>query len=98
MHDPVNQTPTDGVDSLGRRLWRALWLPPCLACGEAGDDGLPICRPCRDALPFNRQACARCGLPLAVAADACGRCLRRPPPQARVAAVFLYRAPLHRLL
>lgn len=98
MPDPVNQTPTHGVDNSWRRLWQRLWIPPCVVCGEAGDGGLALCSPCREGLPFNRQACAHCGLPLALAADACGRCLRRPPPQAHTAAVFVYRAPLDRLL
>lgn len=98
MPDPVNQTPSNGVDSAWRRAWRALWVPPCRVCGEAGDAALALCLPCRDALPLNRAACARCGVPLPVAADACGRCLRKPPPQARTATVFVYRAPLDRLL
>lgn len=98
MPDPVNQTPSHGVDSRWRRVWQALWTPPCLVCGEAGDGGLALCVACRESLPCNRTACATCGVPLPVASPACGHCLRRPPPQAGTRAVFVYRAPLDRLL
>lgn len=98
MPDPVNQTPTHGVDSRWQRLRDALWWPPCLICSETGEPGQALCRPCLDALPFNRTACGRCALPLPVSADACGRCLRRPPPQACTRAAFVYRPPLDRLL
>lgn len=98
MSGPVNQTPTNGVDSF-RSTWLS-WLLPlhCLICGERGDNGLDLCATCRRGLPFVRHACARCAVPLPVPAIACGDCLRRPPPQAATHAAFVYRAPLDRLL
>ncbi|UNK51153.1 ComF family protein [Lysobacter sp. S4-A87] len=88
-----------------QRLGAALWPPHCLLCGEPGDAGLDLCRPCLAALPYNRQACRCCALPLAAVSSAtlplaatCGACLRRPPPQASARAVFVYAAPVDRLL
>lgn len=98
MADPVNQIAIRKVDGLLTQAALTLWPPRCLVCAEPGDGGLDLCPPCAAALPFNAPACPRCALPLAVPADACGGCLRRPPPQHRTRAVFVYRAPLDRLL
>jgi ComF family protein len=82
-----------------RRLGAALWPSRCLLCGElAGGCGLDLCDPCHAALPYNRQACHRCGLPLPIAMTRCGACLRQPPPQSGTRAVFIYAAPIDRLL
>ncbi|QSX76833.1 ComF family protein [Lysobacter arenosi] len=82
-----------------RRLGAALWPSRCLLCGElAGGCGLDLCDPCLAALPYNRQACHRCALPLATAMTHCGACLRQQPPQTAARAVFVYAAPIDRLL
>ncbi|MFC3815445.1 ComF family protein [Lysobacter sp. GCM10012299] len=81
-----------------RRLGAALWPPHCLVCGDPGADGLDLCRPCLAALPYNRRGCRHCALPLERTATTCGACLRQPPPQASTRAVFIYAAPIDRLL
>lgn len=75
------------------------WLlpPQCMLCGAAGSDRLALCDACRSELPCLGKACERCAEPLPVA-GVCGRCLRRPPPQNRAHAGFLYAAPLDRLV
>ncbi len=100
--DAVNQIGGDTVDGSPRgwlrRLGAILWPSRCLLCGEPGAGGLDLCRACHAALPYNRRACPRCALPLATGATHCGACLRRPPPQTGSRAVFLYAAPIDRLL
>jgi ComF family protein len=85
------------VDNLWRGLGRLLLAPRCLICGERGSNGGDLCLKCRQCLPWNTSACSRCGLPLPIPA-VCGECLRRPPPLASTAAVFVYGFPLDRLV
>ncbi|MDI9238156.1 ComF family protein [Lysobacter sp. LF1] len=87
-----------GVDSRDRFAWHR-WLPTrCLICSERGSNGLDLCTNCREKLPYMHAACGRCAMPLPQPSPACGRCLRRPPPQTRAHAAFVYCAPLDRLL
>nr|WP_295381155.1 ComF family protein [Pseudoxanthomonas sp.] len=85
------------VDNWLRSLSRVLLPPRCLICRESGGNGLDLCGRCFDCLPWNLSACDRCALPLPVP-GCCGRCLRRPPPVEATCAVFLYGAPVDRLL
>lgn len=85
------------VDGIGLGLWPAR----CLVCDGAcvgQPSGRDLCAQCEFDLPWNRSACARCAIPLPLPAAACGACLRKPPPLAATHAVFIYAAPLDRLL
>lgn len=84
--------------ALASRLLDCLLPSHCLVCGERGANGGDLCGFCRESLPRLTAACTQCGLPLGIGAGLCGDCLRRPPPQAATCAVFIYRAPLDRLL
>lgn len=79
---------------------RLLFPSSCLACGDAGLDGVDLCAACLDALPWHPQACARCALPLpgGVPGEACAACAIEPPPLAATHAACTYAAPLDRLL
>lgn len=85
------------VDNWLTSLGHALLPPRCLVCSEHGGNGLDLCPICFDSLPWNRTACDRCALPLSTPGR-CGQCLRQPPPLDATRAVFLYAAPLDRLL
>ncbi|MCL6713039.1 ComF family protein [Pseudomonas sp. R2.Fl] len=85
------------VDNWLTSLGHALLPPRCLVCREHGGNGLDLCPICFDSLPWNRTACDRCALPLSTPGR-CGQCLRQPPPLDATRAVFLYAAPLDRLL
>jgi len=85
---------------------RLLWPSRCLACEEAGLEGVDLCADCLAALPWNRCACPACALPVPQPGT-CGDCLRREtvlarrggaPALAAVHAAFVYAAPLDRLL
>lgn len=77
------------------------WFLPktCMACGgRAGTD--EFCDPCRAALPQLGPCCVRCAIPLPGTSteQSCGRCLTRPPHFDRAYALFLYKAPIDRLV
>ena len=114
---PVNPILPAPVDGLRQRLryWlrqdplHLLWPRQCLACGDAGLEGLDLCGPCNARLPWNRAACPGCALPVAAPPDGgdaplCGRCLRSHAFARRrgtvdaVHAACLYTAPVDRLL
>lgn len=93
---------------LSKLVYRAVgrasaWVFPCrcLVCGEPGHRGQDLCAPCAQGLPRLGSACPHCALPLPAGGEAgqpCGRCLRRRPPLGRVAAAFVYGAPVDGLL
>lgn len=96
---PVNFSIHTLLDSLACRLWP----PSCLMCGMAGDFAADrdLCLACQATLPWNRHACRGCALPLPAedAGALCGVCLQRKTrPLQTVHAVFVYAAPLDRLL
>lgn len=77
-----------------------LFPPICILCHRPGVDGLDLCPDCRRGLPSPAAACMRCAEPLPGTASAlvCGRCQRRPPAFDSARALFLYRAPVDRLI
>lgn len=85
------------VDNWLTSLGHMLLPPRCLICREKGGNGIDLCENCFDCLPWHQSACDRCALPLPLPGR-CGRCLRRPPPLDMTCAVFLYAAPIDRLL
>lgn len=105
MDTAVNLTTPPPVDGIRARLafWlrndatRLLWPTRCLACDDAGLDGLDLCAACEAGLPENASACRACAVPLPEP-GVCGACLGARSPLTEVRAPFVYAAPLDRLL
>jgi ComF family protein len=105
MDTAVNLTTPPAVDGLRARLafWlrndatRLLWPTRCLACDDPGLDGMDLCAACEAGLPGNTMACRACAVPLPEPGT-CGPCLAARSPLAEVHGVFVYAAPLDRLL
>lgn len=104
MTDPTTQAapasrPRQAFRLALHRFSRILLAPRCLACGEAGHDGLDLCRTCHAQLPWNPLACRQCGIAMPDARwPRCGACLLDPPPFTHAFCPLHYQFPIDRLL
>lgn len=74
--------------------------PTCVLCGGSGDEGLDLCQACYNDLPHNEHSCPRCANPLppATTERICGVCQKHPPAYDRTLGLFVYAAPIDRLI
>jgi len=81
-------------------IFKALYPPVCLLCGDPGARDLNLCVACFGELPWNRRPCPRCGAPLPPDADAqlCGSCLKSLPAWDEARSPLGYAYPVDKLV
>ncbi len=74
------------VSRLGKglcaHLFRIVYPPRCVFCGNSGFADMDICESCYRELPWIESSCTQCAIPLADGSGnqfRCGHCLQKPP-------------------
>lgn len=76
------------------------WLLPytCILCGEHSSRQQDLCETCYQNLPWLPYSCLCCAIPLSTPEQLCGHCLHHAPPFGKTYSLFLYQAPIAKLI
>jgi len=81
-------------------VFRLLYPPHCVLCGDSGSRSLDLCAACFGELPWNRHPCPRCAAPLPPDTDTplCGECIKQLPAWDEARSPLAYAYPVDKLV